>query len=187
MWLVKREEEKQQATTDDFFRRPPILILLFHRDSAHHSNRCGAIEQHSIEYCSRVSAQRDPWNRRCIVSLNGYITIPATDTQYKFKSMIWTQHGTATNYYADAYGDARLCAWHPRVKDTTSFHQIVSQHCCFMTVDMMHCWCLLVCLASLWKRHYILSLDCQSTLLLHDSRYDVHPTSRDKSKSCWKC
>src|SRR5882762_6417848 len=31
--------------------------------------------------------------------------------------------------------------------------------------------CLLVCLASLWKRHYILSLDCQSTLLPHDSRY----------------
>jgi len=43
--------------------------------------------------------------------------------------------------------------------------------------------CLLVCLASLWKRHYILSLDCQSTLLLHDSRYDVHPMSRHKSKS----
>jgi len=28
-----------------------------------------------------------------------------------------------------------------------------------------------------WKRHYILSLDCQSTLLLHDSRYDVHHES----------
>jgi len=48
-WLVKREEEKQQATTDDFFRRPPILILPFHRDNAHNSNRCRAIQQHSIE------------------------------------------------------------------------------------------------------------------------------------------
>jgi hypothetical protein len=30
-----------------------------------------------------------------------------------------------------------------------------------------------MCLASLCKRHDILSLDCQSTLLLHDSKYDV--------------
>jgi len=71
------------------------------------------------------------------------------------------------NYYCDAC----LWAWHPRVKDTTSFHWIISQHCCFTTVGMIYCWCLLVCLASLWKRHYILSLDCQSILLLHDSRY----------------
>ena len=35
-----------------------------------------------------------------------------------------------------------------------------------------------------YERHYILSLDCQSTLLLHDSWYDVRPTSRDRSKSC---
>ena len=33
--------------------------------------------------------------------------------------------------------------------------------------------CLLACLVSMCKGHYILALDCQSTLLLYDSRYDV--------------
>jgi hypothetical protein len=51
------------------------------------------------------------------------------------KSMLRTQHGTATNYY----GDACLCAWHPCGKDTIiSFRLIVSQHYCFMTVGMMY-------------------------------------------------
>jgi hypothetical protein len=91
---------------DDFFRRPPMLILSFHRDSAHHSNRCGAMQQNSIEVrqCQRPRQKYNeeikwklggntasaclPGETNGIVKLNCQSTVLLHDSRYDVLLML---------------------------------------------------------------------------------------------------